>query len=334
MPETENRLLERCSGNSSNIPLIKNQIMKNQSFLKGCGWLTTRLLLLTFLGWCPLVPTSVAASKWDVTGEWPMLGAVIKSFAVNKQIMITNQNFLNGEFSGYEEGTINLVHGSVTDSGIDFYVDGVLGVQGHFVGVLGANCMGGGNGVPGELTISDTGGTWHGFWGCGDCSSTNRLFPMIGAPFFTAQPSDVVTNAGALVQFRAVAAGYPGPSYQWQFNGGDIYGATNAIFTIPAALPGDSGEYRVVVANSAGTNVSRVAHLTLLNIQCVPGLFIYGPVGASYSIQARIDVAGEEWQSISNVTLTAFQPFIFADLGAYTNRARFYRAVLTHSLLQ
>jgi alpha-tubulin suppressor-like RCC1 family protein len=57
-------------------------------------------------------------------------------------------------------------------------------------------------------------------------------------------------------------------AYQWQFNGGDIAGATASGLSLSAITTNDLGLYRVIVSNAAGTATSSNAQLT------------FGPVAA------------------------------------------------------
>jgi len=95
----------------------------------------------------------------------------------------------------------------------------------------------------------------------------NALAPS--APYFLAQPvSRTVTN-GANVSFSATANGSAPLSYQWQFNGtnlpaaGNVSGVASNVLSIAAATTNNSGNYRLVVANSFGSVTSSVAVLTV-----------------------------------------------------------------------
>ena len=83
-------------------------------------------------------------------------------------------------------------------------------------------------------------------------SEINTL--AIEPPQVTVQPSSVTTNAGGTVVFTANASGASPLSYQWQFQGANINGATTNTLTLTNVQPANSGTYRVVVSNSVGTN--------------------------------------------------------------------------------
>ena len=53
-------------------------------------------------------------------------------------------------------------------------------------------------------------------------------------------------------------------SYQWQFNGVAIAGATGTNLPLANLQPTNSGVYKVVVSNPAGSAISVAATLTVL----------------------------------------------------------------------
>ncbi len=67
-------------------------------------------------------------------------------------------------------------------------------------------------------------------------------------------PATAVTP-GVPVEMSATASNFDGtPSYQWQFNGVNIPGATQATLTIQDPGPADRGSYSVVITNSKGSS--------------------------------------------------------------------------------
>ncbi len=90
------------------------------------------------------------------------------------------------------------------------------------------------------------------------------------APLFTTQPASQTVNAGATVTFTAAASGSPAPTYQWQFNGAAISGATSSSYSISSAQSANAGSYTVSVTNSAGTALSNVVTLTVNTVAVGP----------------------------------------------------------------
>jgi len=78
----------------------------------------------------------------------------------------------------------------------------------------------------------------------------------------TTQPKSQSAIAGGSVTFTVVATGPSSISYQWQFNGGAIAGATSSSYTVSPVGSGNTGTYTVVVT-SGGTITSNPATLTI-----------------------------------------------------------------------
>ena len=71
-------------------------------------------------------------------------------------------------------------------------------------------------------------------------------------------------QAGGTVTFD-VSMGYANgtPSYQWQFNGADIAGATTRQLSLTNVQPADAGQYLVRITDAYETFVSSNAVLTV-----------------------------------------------------------------------
>jgi formylglycine-generating enzyme required for sulfatase activity/microsomal dipeptidase-like Zn-dependent dipeptidase len=81
-------------------------------------------------------------------------------------------------------------------------------------------------------------------------------------PAIIRPPQSQTVKGGVTVIFGVRASGAP-LFYQWQFNGTDIFGATDASYRIASVHMADMGSYSVVVKNSAGSVVSLAAVLTV-----------------------------------------------------------------------
>ena len=78
-------------------------------------------------------------------------------------------------------------------------------------------------------------------------------------------------TVGQNVTFSATAGGTPTLSYQWQFDGTNIAGATTTMFTLANVQLGQAGSYALVVTNLAGSITSSNALLTVNPVPvCVP----------------------------------------------------------------
>ncbi len=78
-----------------------------------------------------------------------------------------------------------------------------------------------------------------------------------------AQPTDQAAYVGQTVTFSVVVAGQGPLSYQWQFNGSNITGATSSSLILTNAQLGDGGAYSVMVSNGYGSLASARAILAV-----------------------------------------------------------------------
>ena len=87
------------------------------------------------------------------------------------------------------------------------------------------------------------------------------------APTITAEPSSVTATLGGSAAFSVIASGTGTLSYQWYKgavgSGSAISGATSASYTISPVAAADAGTYYVIVTNSAGSDTSAAATLTV-----------------------------------------------------------------------
>ncbi len=165
-------------------------------------------------------------------------------------------------------------------------------------------------------------------------SVTNSFLVVVQAltpPSFTQTPVSQILAAGLGFMFTAQATGFPPPTYQWQFsiNGvsyADISGATGGSYSLGSSGLTNIGYYRVVAANSQGTNIGTGVSLTFLNLNMYAGLEIVGPIGANYNIQANSNMNGSNWTTVTNISLPT-QPYYWIDYTSPTNSKQFYRAL-------
>jgi len=83
----------------------------------------------------------------------------------------------------------------------------------------------------------------------------------------TNQPTSVSTNQNSAVAFSVGVYSYIGLSlsFQWQFNGTNIAGATNSVLNLSAVQFADAGVYDVVVSNGSNSVTSSNATLAVVN---------------------------------------------------------------------
>lgn len=108
----------------------------------------------------------------------------------------------------------------------------------------------------------------------------------IDPPTLAEQPQSATRLAGAVAEFKVKANGQD-LAYQWQKDGTDLAGATNATLTLGAVKKSDAGSYRCVVKNSAGSVTSNAATLAILDVpqdasSLRQGLAVYLPFDGTY----------------------------------------------------
>jgi endonuclease/exonuclease/phosphatase family metal-dependent hydrolase len=94
-------------------------------------------------------------------------------------------------------------------------------------------------------------------------------------PTITANPVSQTALEGSTVAFTVTAAGRPPLSYQWQFNGTNLAGATTTLLLLTNITLASAGNYVAVVTNVAGATNSQPATLTVT---------VLPPTGAALSV--------------------------------------------------
>jgi hypothetical protein len=132
---------------------------------------------------------------------------------------------------------------------------------------FGTNSIPGANGA--TYTITNAQPTNEGFY-------TVRITNMFGAAGSTpasltvsnagplaiiVQPTNQSVAVGGRATFSVTATGDPPLGYQWQFNGGNISGATSSTLIISNAQPANAGSYSVTITNRSGMTNSAAAQL-------------------------------------------------------------------------
>jgi DNA-binding beta-propeller fold protein YncE len=85
-----------------------------------------------------------------------------------------------------------------------------------------------------------------------------------GPPVVVQQPRSQSVIGGTNVTFEVAAFGAPPLTYQWQFQGSNLPGATQAQITVTNAGILDAGGYAVTVTNALGSALSSSAQLSFL----------------------------------------------------------------------
>jgi len=96
-------------------------------------------------------------------------------------------------------------------------------------------------------------------------------------PVFTTQPASQTVNAGANVTLTAAAGA---TSYQWQFNGTNISGATNSTLTLSNIGTTQRGSYTLVASNPYGSTASNAASVAVAVNSYLYNISTLGYVGS------------------------------------------------------
>lgn len=115
-----------------------------------------------------------------------------------------------------------------------------------------------------------------------------------GSPIITVPPRSRIAAANEAITLHVLALGTPSLRYQWQFNGSDLVGATNAWLTLESAQSSRAGAYRVVVSNALGSVTSAVAIVTV-----EPGISLAEAVDAPELVWRTGELA---WSAQTNIT--------------------------------
>jgi hypothetical protein len=153
----------------------------------------------------------------------------------------------------------------------------------------------------------------------------------------TAQAS-LQAKAGTSVLLTAGSLGGAGDSFQWQFNGMDLSGATNATLAIDFVTRANAGVYRVLVSNGLGITIGPPTVLAVLgtslwfdtssaSLQITNSSLHLRLLGASglgpVVIYASSDLL--TWQPIFT-NPPVIGPLEFTDQGVSDQPAKYYRA--------
>jgi GH25 family lysozyme M1 (1,4-beta-N-acetylmuramidase) len=155
------------------------------------------------------------------------------------------------------------------------------------------------------------------------------------APVITTQPLAQTVKLGTNVVFAGAATGLPAPNFQWQLNGTNISGATNASYVLAFVAATNTGNYSVTATNIAGSVTSSNALLALLppaaaqfqTISLQPDgtvqISFTGDAVWNYTIETSTNLAS--WSLWTN--LTSVNGHFNFTAGAITNSPQqFYRA--------
>jgi hypothetical protein len=132
--------------------------------------------------------------------------------------------------------------------------------------------------------------------------STFQVGESISAPTITTHPLSQTVITGSNVTFTATASGATPMAFQWQFNAGNIAGATNASFTLTNVQTSNAGNYSVVVTNAYGSDTSSNAALTVMVTTAVTVSSTKSPSGFKDSVAFTAGLPSDATGSVTFLT--------------------------------
>jgi hypothetical protein len=119
-------------------------------------------------------------------------------------------------------------------------------------------------------------------------SATLTVVNPKAAPVFTVQPESETAAPGTSYTFSAAASG--SPTYQWQFNGNNIQGATGSSLPLTNIQTSNAGSYGVLATNAFGTTMSALATLSI-NTTPVSPFFTFLPASQTVAVGSTVTFA-------------------------------------------
>jgi alpha-tubulin suppressor-like RCC1 family protein len=159
-----------------------------------------------------------------------------------------------------------------------------------------------------------------------------------GSPFITKPLLSRTTSAGSAITLNASVMGSQPLNYQWQFNGTNLAGATNAMLTLTNLPVTVAGSYRCLVSNVLGSVITSDAALTVTRQPLRFDVSPNGPQITNGSLHLRLlNLAGAGPVLIeASSDLITWKPVYvsgpvvgtleFLDADAANHPQRFYRA--------
>jgi hypothetical protein len=198
-------------------------------------------------------------------------------------------------------------HVAVTKSGsnVVFYLDGVAEVASGFdpgfvfngtmcVGTRGSDHVTSFDGLVDEASVYSRALSATEVQAIYSAGSSGKCAVPI-PPSVSVQPGDQTVSVGDNAMFSIGAAGTAPLSYQWNFNGNALIGATNSALSLTNVQRVQAGIYSVLITNAAGSILSSNATLTV-NFPPAPVLLGGGNVagGGLVSVPILIIANGNE----------------------------------------
>jgi hypothetical protein len=134
-------------------------------------------------------------------------------------------------------------------------------------------------------------------------------------PLILSQPQAQIEFAGGTATLSVSANGASALSYQWQWNGSNIAGATTSVLSLPTLTAANQGTYDVQVSDATGVTTSQPAVVTIVTHSAVA----YTNAGAVYTQNfdslpdpGAVTVNASNSATINGVTYSLANPLDFA----------------------
>ena len=167
----------------------------------------------------------------------------------------------------------------------------------------------------------------------GSVTSAVAVLTVTVPPSIITPPQSQTVVAGGGVTFTVVASGTQPLSYQWQFDGTNLAGASASSYSKSNLQLSDAGSYTVVVTNLAGSIISPPASLAVLAGLTISLMDRSGPTntisfrsvtGSSYTLQFKNSLGDATWTDILPATTGTGNTTFLLDRTAIGPQ-RFYR---------
>lgn len=152
------------------------------------------------------------------------------------------------------------------------------------------------------------------------------------APVIISQPRSQTIFVDWSLSLYVDATAKPPPTFQWQFNGEDVVGATNSSLGFVRVQPSNSGKYRVIVSNRAGSTISSEATVTVTwppaqlrfeNNRNGALLIFWPKILTNYVLEVTADLGGSFWSPVAAIPRELFVDYYLPAM--MTQRSGFYR---------
>lgn len=145
------------------------------------------------------------------------------------------------------------------------------------------------------------------------------------------QPASIRRLPGTNAVFTVLAQGTEPITYHWRKDSAALGLPSSSILTLTNLTPNSAGTYSVIVSNSAGTQTSSGAVLSIAarpivsatRVNASVRLAFTGETGVTYRVESATNVATTTWNTVTNLTPVADGPIAVTNTPASSNL--FYR---------